>query len=102
MGQVQGAHELSLKARGGSPPAVQVAGLDGTRVRLVPGGLRRLWASQAQGRGWRALVAPALVAAGALGVLVYDHLQRKVPGGVFLLAIRLGACLVVRLVQTIR
>jgi two-component system cell cycle response regulator len=53
-------------------------------------------------RGWRLIAGPTAFAVAAIALLVYDHLQQKVPHIIFWLALALIGTVYVRMVQTSR
>ena len=52
--------------------------------------------------GWRTVARPAMFAAAALGLLIFDHLQDRIPHLVFWLCVGLIGCVFVWLVETAR
>ncbi len=52
--------------------------------------------------GWRTVAWPATFSAAALGLLIFDHLQDRIPQLVFWLCVGLIACVFVWLVETAR
>jgi HD-GYP domain-containing protein (c-di-GMP phosphodiesterase class II) len=60
------------------------------------------WLDFAGPRGWRAVAGPAAFAVVAIGLLLYDHLQQKVPPGIFWLALALIVAVVAWMLQTSR
>jgi GGDEF domain-containing protein len=61
-----------------------------------------LWYQVAGPRGWRSVAAPAGFAVAAIALLLYDHLQQKVPHIVFWLGLALIGAVVVRMLQASR
>ncbi|HEX3240888.1 MAG TPA: HD domain-containing phosphohydrolase [Solirubrobacterales bacterium] len=60
------------------------------------------WYALVGPEGWRTVAWPATFAAAALGLLVFDHLQDRIPQLVFWLCVALIACVFVWLVETAR
>jgi HD-GYP domain-containing protein (c-di-GMP phosphodiesterase class II) len=53
-------------------------------------------------RGWRSIAGPAAFAVVAIGLLLYDHLQERVPAGIFWLALLLIITVVAWMLQASR
>ncbi len=64
--------------------------------------LREIWFEITGPRGWRSVAGPVAFAVVAIALLVFDHLQQKVPAGVFWLALALIGTVFVWMVQTAR
>ena len=64
--------------------------------------LHSAWLSVVGPRGWRAVAGPVVFALVAIVLLVYDHLQDRVPASIFWLALALIAAVFVRMVETVR
>jgi hypothetical protein len=60
------------------------------------------WDAFAGPEGWRSVLWPAAFAAIALGLLVYDHLQDRIPALVFWLCVALIGCVFAWLVEAAR
>ena len=63
---------------------------------------QELWFEVTGPRGWRTVAGPTAFAVVAIALLVYDHLQQKVPHIVFWLALALIGTVFVRMLQTSR
>jgi GGDEF domain-containing protein len=61
-----------------------------------------IWFEVTGPRGWRSIAGPAAFAVIAISLLVYDHLQQKVPHVVFWLALGLIGCVFTWMLQTSR
>lgn len=66
------------------------------------GRVQEVWRDIVGPRGWRAVAGPVLFAVVAIALLVYDHLQERVPASVFWLALALIAAVFARMVETVR
>ena len=63
---------------------------------------RRAWAAVLGPSGWRSMVGPAVFAVVGIGLLVYDHLNQRVPALVFWLTLGLIVTVFVRMIETNR
>jgi two-component system cell cycle response regulator len=61
-----------------------------------------LWFEVTGERGWRMIAGPAAFAAASIVLLVYDHLQQRVPPGLFWLTLTLIASVFAWMIQTSR
>jgi GGDEF domain-containing protein len=64
--------------------------------------LRRAWTAILGPSGWRSMVGPATFAVVGVALLVYDHLNQRVPALVFWLTLGLIVTVFVRMVETNR
>lgn len=64
--------------------------------------LRRTWTAILGPSGWRSMVGPVTFAVMGVALLVYDHLNRRVPALVFWLTLGLIVTVFVRMVETNR
>jgi HD-GYP domain-containing protein (c-di-GMP phosphodiesterase class II) len=65
-------------------------------------GARNLWFELTGPRGWRSVVGPGAFALGSIGLLLYDHLQQRVPPFLFWLTLALIVCVFAWMIQTSR
>ena len=61
-----------------------------------------LWFEVTGTRGWRLVAGPAAFAAGSIILLLYDHLQQRVPASLFWLTLALIASVFIWMIQTSR
>jgi two-component system, cell cycle response regulator len=73
-----------------------------SNISTLRGRAHEIWFDLTGPRGWRSIAGPTAFAVIAISLLVYDHLQQKVPHIVFWLALGLIGCVFVWMLQTSR
>ena len=83
--------------------------LERTDVQATPSAVdslrawaHRAWLDAVGPRGWRSIAGPAIFAVVAIALLLYDHLQQRVPHAIFWLGLGLIATVFARMVETNR
>ncbi len=64
--------------------------------------VRRLWSAVVGPSGWRSVIGPIAFALVAIALLIYDHVNQRVPALVFWLTLGLIVTVFVRMLETNR